>query len=310
MCTSNESSAVLRCVFLQTSCAIILRSLRAVVVSLIGVTALSIPQTSPADESMTSPAFRDGLADRQAWEAWFGELTGTFRLGAEFWASHRSDSRRPDCATMTDPTFRAGCEEAKTRLTKSDRRRRTEADYKAGWNSPLDVVDTEMAAHTRPPSPSITTYELSSQVYVIKPDVFKPDYDDGSRYASIWGPYPPGRQISPHVVRIDMTSDEYQDQFNKLAAKGYCLFQVNGYAVGKIDHYAAIWIREAAPEEPPRCPTTIERHALTAESYQRELDNLEADGYLPSLISGYTVGNVDLYAGIFEKTEGPSRAIK
>jgi hypothetical protein len=30
-------------------------------------------------------------------------------------------------------------EEARNRLRESDRRRRTEADYKAGWNSPIDA---------------------------------------------------------------------------------------------------------------------------------------------------------------------------
>lgn len=94
-------------------------------------------QPTLADEAAT-PAFRDGRADRQAWETWFNGLSGTYQAGAEFWASHRSDPSPPDCTSMNDAAFRSGCEEAKKRLNNSDRRRRTEADYKAGWNSPLN----------------------------------------------------------------------------------------------------------------------------------------------------------------------------
>jgi hypothetical protein len=92
-------------------------------------------QPTIADEA----AFHDGQADRQGWEAWFGGLSGAFRQGAEFWTGRRSDHKPPDCAATQDVAFQAGCEEAKNRLTESDRRRHTEADYKAGWNSPFDA---------------------------------------------------------------------------------------------------------------------------------------------------------------------------
>jgi hypothetical protein len=100
-------------------------------------------QPAFADEA----AIRDGHADRQAWETWFGALSGAYRAGAEFWADHRSDPRPPDCASTSDIAFRSGCEEGKKRLDEGDHRRRTEPDYKAGWNSPLDAVPT-------PPSPA------------------------------------------------------------------------------------------------------------------------------------------------------------
>jgi hypothetical protein len=90
----------------------------------------------------TTSAFRDGRADRQAWEAWVGGLGSTNRAGAEFWAGHRSDPRPPDCGSTTDVAFQSGCEEAKKRLDESDRRRRADADYRAGWNSPLEAIST------------------------------------------------------------------------------------------------------------------------------------------------------------------------
>jgi hypothetical protein len=61
-------------------------------------------QPTIADEA----AFHDGHADRQGWEAWFAELSGAYREGAEFWAGHRSDHKPPDCAaTQMSPSGRA-----------------------------------------------------------------------------------------------------------------------------------------------------------------------------------------------------------
>lgn len=124
----------------------------------LGLTALApgamlLPfQPALADEAAT-PAFRDGHTDRQAWETWFGGLSGTYRDGAEFWASHRSDPNPPDCSSTNDVAFRSGCEEAQKRLDESDRHRRAEPDYKAGWNSPLDVdTSTNIAAPPAAPT--------------------------------------------------------------------------------------------------------------------------------------------------------------
>lgn len=106
------------------------------------------------EDAPASSAFRDGHADREAWETWFRGLSGTIRVGAEFWASHRSDPRPPDCASTPDIAFRSACEEAKKRLALSDRRRHSDADYKAGWNSPL-IVDSGADAPAVPPAPPL-----------------------------------------------------------------------------------------------------------------------------------------------------------
>jgi hypothetical protein len=54
--------------------------------------ALLAARSGVADDT----ALRDGHADRQAWETWFGGLSGTYRDGATFWASHRSEPNPPD----------------------------------------------------------------------------------------------------------------------------------------------------------------------------------------------------------------------
>lgn len=83
-------------------------------------------------------AFAEGLADRQAWEAWFSSLTGAFHDGAEWWSSVRSKNQASSCNDVpgTDHTNAvAGCNAARARLMNPDRRRRSEPDYRAGWNS-------------------------------------------------------------------------------------------------------------------------------------------------------------------------------
>jgi hypothetical protein len=90
-------------------------------------------------------AFQNGHADRQAWESWFGGLSGTYRAGAEFWASHRNDPDPPDCSSTNDVAFRSGCQDATKQLSNSDYRRKQNAEYKAGWNSPVDTSATATA---------------------------------------------------------------------------------------------------------------------------------------------------------------------
>lgn len=107
---------------------------------------------------MATAAFRNAQSDYQAWDKWFSGLSGPYQAGAEAWAAHRSDPVPPDCAS-NDLAFRAGCEEARRRLAESDRHRRTEPDYRAGWNSKWLNVGTNSApvqlpvAITKPPPP-------------------------------------------------------------------------------------------------------------------------------------------------------------
>lgn len=44
-----------------------------------------------------SPAFDEGAGDRRAWEEWFGGLSGSYRDGAEYWASQRSLPKPGSC---------------------------------------------------------------------------------------------------------------------------------------------------------------------------------------------------------------------
>ena len=96
-------------------------------------------QSNPAIPAFASASYVDGQNDRREWEAWMDSVSGATHDGAEWWAGIRSTPRPPSCSSASggsDPVAAAGCIQAKVRLQTPDRRRRTELDYRAGWNSP------------------------------------------------------------------------------------------------------------------------------------------------------------------------------
>jgi hypothetical protein len=84
------------------------------------------------------PPLDQGLADRAEWEIWAAALSGDFRRGAEWWAAHRSLANPGACngpAAAMDQQFILGCEAAKARLIRTDSKRKSNPDYRRGWNS-------------------------------------------------------------------------------------------------------------------------------------------------------------------------------
>lgn len=81
-----------------------------------------------------SLAFQQGAADRRVWEAWTGSLPEAARLGAEYWASRRS-LPRPGRCDGSAPEFVQGCLDARRQLATPDARRKSDPEYRAGWNS-------------------------------------------------------------------------------------------------------------------------------------------------------------------------------
>lgn len=84
-----------------------------------------------------SPAYQQGHADRQSWESWFAALIGEYRSGAEYWAAHRSTPHPRSCSAIPPSTgheWTVGCLAARQRLATADARRKTEPEYRLGWN--------------------------------------------------------------------------------------------------------------------------------------------------------------------------------
>jgi hypothetical protein len=96
-----------------------------------------VPPTPVAPTPTTSPMFQKGAADHTAWQIWVDSFSGEFRAGIEWWASQRSMPNPGPC--VGSPGFVAGCNQAKARLAPYDLLRKTQPEYKLGWNSYTDA---------------------------------------------------------------------------------------------------------------------------------------------------------------------------
>ena len=86
-----------------------------------------------------SQAFLDGRKARIDNDAWFNGLLNDYRAGAEWWAAARSQAAKThaNCENGwgTSSPWVQGCRAAQATLTPSDIRRRSEPEFRAGWNS-------------------------------------------------------------------------------------------------------------------------------------------------------------------------------
>jgi hypothetical protein len=100
-----------------------------------------------APASSTSRAFEDGRRDRLAFEQWINGLPPDEREGALWWAEMRSNKPQPLCTSVPNPVNDYqpgrvyGCGAAQNRLYLMDARRKTEPDYKAGWNQASEELE-------------------------------------------------------------------------------------------------------------------------------------------------------------------------
>ena len=117
---------------------------------IINPSASAAPPLAPAVSS-----FDQGRADRADWEQWVVALTGDFRRGAEWWAEHRSLPSPGACngpASATNQQFMFGCEAAKVRLAPKDMKRKSDPDYRRGWNSYTDTTTPTAALDSPAPT--------------------------------------------------------------------------------------------------------------------------------------------------------------
>ena len=93
-------------------------------------------ESAPApSETEQSSAFEQGREDRRAWESWLNAQSGEFRAGAYLWSGQRSLRNPIPCNSGAPGDWRSGCEAARAMLAPFAVRRRSETEYRAGWNS-------------------------------------------------------------------------------------------------------------------------------------------------------------------------------
>jgi hypothetical protein len=98
------------------------------------LTAIALAAAVVASAHAEPSMFEQGRQDRTAWEQWFNGLQGDYKTGAFYWSSQRSLPNPGSCKQMNDQ-FYTGCTAAKTKLAPSDVLRKSEPDYKTGWNT-------------------------------------------------------------------------------------------------------------------------------------------------------------------------------
>jgi len=125
------------------------------------------PSTQLSADQAVSAMFRQGQADRQQWETWFAAQSGDYLAGATYWASHRSIAGRAGCSGPDSPTTGAawteGCSSALQRLAASDQLRKTQPDYRLGWNSISSPPDSAAPSSVTSEQPMAQGVPASSQ---------------------------------------------------------------------------------------------------------------------------------------------------
>jgi hypothetical protein len=178
----------------------------------------STASASPSSSEPQTSTFHQGQADRQSWEDWFGSLTDEKRAGADFWAARRSLPHPGSCgaAPSTGADWTTGCVAAQQRLAASDARRKTEPDYRLGWNSP----PTTVASTTQPgnsnealgiaPSGEASPSSAQAAVQTVEADngaVYRITGINPTGFggvdAIVYPPGAPGDFITPMQIRFD-----------------------------------------------------------------------------------------------------------
>jgi hypothetical protein len=95
------------------------------------------------------------------------------------------------------------------------------------------------------------------------------------------------------IARHDLTSSQYQQQFNTQLANGYRLVHVSGYG-GSTEKFAALWVKAGGS-------AWVARHGLTSAQYQQEFNTQLAAGYHLALVGGYPVAGGTHFVAIWER---------
>jgi len=83
------------------------------------------------------------------------------------------------------------------------------------------------------------------------------------------------------IARHNLSSSDYQTQFDALAKQGYRVRVVSGYRPGNTDLYAALWEKVSGP-------VWAARHGTPEAWYQNVFDNFYYQGYRPTSIVAFT----------------------
>ncbi len=90
----------------------------------------------------------------------------------------------------------------------------------------------------------------------------------------------------------------YQQLFDTLPQQGYRPAFLSAYSEGRGARFNAVWVQRPGP-------AWAARHGLTATTYQLVFDQLVAQGFSPTAVSGYAENGEERYAALFEQGPAP-----
>ena len=94
-------------------------------------------------------------------------------------------------------------------------------------------------------------------------------------------------------ARHGLTGEQYQQTFTQLVSNGFRPAWVQGYTIGGEARFAAIFEQVGGPKFDAR-------HNMTAANFQQAFDQLGAEGFGPTCVSGYVVNGEERFAAIWE----------
>ncbi len=115
-----------------------------------------------------------------------------------------------------------------------------------------------------------------------------------ARYAAIWERH----RADDWVARQGLSNSDYQKAFDDLLAQGYRPVCVSGCGFSDGDRYSAVWLKRPGKH-------WVARHGQSAAYFEKVRDAARAQGYRPTWISGYALGEADRYASLWERPDDP-----
>ena len=114
---------------------------------------------APVPPDVGSASYQQGSTDRDAWDSWFSKLDGQTKAGAAFWADQRAQQRPQQCRVHASlgNDWIDGCSSAQRRLAASDARRKTDAQYRNGWDKLVPEIRAASAPAPAPAQPPAVT---------------------------------------------------------------------------------------------------------------------------------------------------------
>jgi CubicO group peptidase (beta-lactamase class C family) len=103
--------------------------------------------------------------------------------------------------------------------------------------------------------------------------------------------------VTEWQARHGLSASDYQQQFDLLGSEGYRPVKVSGYCENNQARYAGIWYKTGGNRWQAR-------HGISPAAYQQAVTDLGREGYRPTHVSVFTIGDQEFYSAIWEQQRG------